>query len=56
MEVDDKIHTHRLFRDLIGDGWAYGSERWVVTLQMMCERLSILNGEIPEFGGGILLK
>ncbi|XWS46462.1 hypothetical protein CRYUN_Cryun14cG0069100 [Craigia yunnanensis] len=55
VEVDDKTHTHRLYRDLIEGGWAYCSERWVITLQMMCERLSISNGEITDFGGVITL-
>ncbi|XVF80787.1 hypothetical protein PTKIN_Ptkin15bG0103200 [Pterospermum kingtungense] len=57
VEVEDKRYTHRLYRDLVGGGWAYGSERWVITLQRMCERLSILNEEIiTDFGGaGITL-
>ncbi|XP_054778062.1 homeobox-leucine zipper protein ROC8-like [Prosopis cineraria] len=40
VEVDDKTHTHRLYRELVsGNYLAYGAERWVVTLQRMCERL-----------------
>ncbi|XVE77474.1 hypothetical protein DITRI_Ditri13aG0065600 [Diplodiscus trichospermus] len=51
VEVDDIAQTHRLYRDIIGGGWAYASERWVISLQMMCERLSISDGETTDFGG-----
>ncbi|KAL5574189.1 hypothetical protein UlMin_023786 [Ulmus minor] len=40
VEVDDKAQTHRLYRDLVCNGIAYGAERWIVTLQRMCERFS----------------
>ncbi|XP_065868785.1 homeobox-leucine zipper protein ROC8-like isoform X2 [Euphorbia lathyris] len=40
VEVDDKIQTHRLYRDLICGKAAYGAERWIVTLERMCERLA----------------
>ncbi|EOY03224.1 Homeodomain GLABROUS 11, putative [Theobroma cacao] len=58
VEVDDKIHTHRLYRDLICGSSAYGAERWVITLQRMCERLSVSNGEtehIHDLGGVLSL-
>lgn len=53
MEVDDKTYTHRLYRDVVGGGWAYGSQRWLITLQRMCDRLTILSHEIitTDFGG-----
>ncbi|XP_028759222.1 homeobox-leucine zipper protein HDG11-like [Neltuma alba] len=38
VEVDDKTQTHRMYRDLVSGDLAYGAERWVVTLQRMCER------------------
>ncbi|XP_022984102.1 homeobox-leucine zipper protein HDG11-like isoform X3 [Cucurbita maxima] len=40
VEVDDKTQTHRLYRDLVFNTTAYGAERWVFTLQRMCERLA----------------
>ncbi|GAV58428.1 LOW QUALITY PROTEIN: Homeobox domain-containing protein/START domain-containing protein, partial [Cephalotus follicularis] len=56
VEVDDKTQTHRLFRDLICVGVAYGAERWIFTLQRMCERLAFSMIDSPaarEFGGVI---
>ncbi|KAK4254613.1 hypothetical protein QN277_009970 [Acacia crassicarpa] len=38
VEVDDKTQTHRTFGGLISENLAYGAERWVATLQRMCER------------------
>ncbi|GLT57689.1 hypothetical protein SLA2020_306430 [Shorea laevis] len=58
IEVDDKSQTHRLYRDLICGSAAYGSGRWVISLQMMCERLAFLAGEsVPshDFGGVITM-
>ena len=57
MEVDDKIQTHDLFRDLICGNNAYGAERWVLALERMCERIASASSEtIPscESGGGWL--
>lgn len=49
MEVDDKIQTHRIFRDLVCDGNAFGAERWVLTLERMCERFAFASlEEIPS--------
>nr|XP_031247246.1 homeobox-leucine zipper protein ROC8-like [Pistacia vera] len=56
VEVDDKSQTHRLYRDLMCSSSAYGAERWVVTLQRICERLSFSMDEtLPthELGGVI---
>lgn len=36
--MDDRAQTHKMYRDVIRG--AYGAERWVVTLQRMCEKLS----------------
>lgn len=55
VEVDDKTQTHRLYRDLICSNVAYGAERWIVTLQRMCERFDYSMDEVApscEFGGG----
>ncbi|CAH2072532.1 unnamed protein product [Thlaspi arvense] len=41
VEVNDKVRTHRLYRDLLCGGFGYGARRWTATLQRMCERLSL---------------
>ncbi|KAL4385060.1 hypothetical protein GQ457_15G015850 [Hibiscus cannabinus] len=47
--VGNKTHTQRLYRDLNLSGSAYGSERWLISLQRMCERFLISsNAEIIE--------
>ncbi|KAJ1420886.1 START-like domain superfamily [Sesbania bispinosa] len=49
VEVDDKIHTHRLYRDLVGVNVAYGAGRWIFELQRMCERFASFYVEkIPD--------
>ncbi|XP_018506060.2 homeobox-leucine zipper protein HDG11-like [Pyrus x bretschneideri] len=58
MEVDDKTQTHRLYRDLICSSVAYGAERWIVTLQRMCERFDCLMDDVGStcvFGGVVTL-
>ncbi|XP_021888059.1 homeobox-leucine zipper protein ROC8-like [Carica papaya] len=45
VEVDDKILTHQLYRDLLCSGSAYGAERWIVALQRICERLTFSKTE-----------
>ncbi|CAL5368194.1 unnamed protein product [Camellia sinensis] len=54
VEVDDKSQTHRLYRDLVCGGLAYGAHRWITTLHRMSERLAYLVGaSLPrhELGG-----
>ncbi|KAH6770522.1 homeodomain GLABROUS 11 [Perilla frutescens var. hirtella] len=41
-EVEDKAAIHRLYRDLIHSGLAFGAERWLANLQRMCERIACL--------------
>ncbi|KAF7842928.1 homeobox-leucine zipper protein HDG11-like isoform X1 [Senna tora] len=49
VEVDDKTQTHRLYRDLVCGNLAYGAQRWVVTLERMCERFAYtLEENIPR--------
>ncbi|XP_065870098.1 homeobox-leucine zipper protein ROC8-like [Euphorbia lathyris] len=51
VEVDDKIQTHKLYRDLIcGNAAAYGAERWIVILERMCERIVFSFGETSPTG------
>ncbi|KAF8398836.1 hypothetical protein HHK36_014699 [Tetracentron sinense] len=42
VEVEEKTQTHQLYRDLIHSGVAFGAERWLATLQRMCERYACL--------------
>ncbi|KAL1568349.1 Homeobox-leucine zipper protein hdg11 [Salvia divinorum] len=41
-EVEDKSAVHRLYRDLIYSGLAFGAERWLSNLQRMCERIACM--------------
>ncbi|CAH8350079.1 unnamed protein product [Eruca vesicaria subsp. sativa] len=43
VEVDDKVRTHRIYKDLLCGGFGYGARRWTTTLKRMCERLSLGN-------------
>lgn len=57
VQVDDKALTHPLYRDLIFHGLAYGAERWLLTLQRMCERFAFGMGRTAvsqETGEGSL--
>ncbi|KAJ4961400.1 hypothetical protein NE237_021310 [Protea cynaroides] len=42
VEVEDMNPTHRIYRDLVHSGMAFGAERWISTLQRMCERFACL--------------
>ncbi|EYU41404.1 hypothetical protein MIMGU_mgv1a0024752mg, partial [Erythranthe guttata] len=46
VQVDDKLSTHRLYRDFVCGSQAYGAKRWIITLQRMCERFAFSNGLI----------
>ncbi|EEF34449.1 homeobox-leucine zipper protein HDG11 [Ricinus communis] len=56
VEVEDKNPTHRLYRDLIHSGMAFGAERWLATLQRMCERFACLmvSGNLTRDLGGVI--
>ncbi|XP_040866043.1 homeobox-leucine zipper protein HDG11 [Glycine max] len=56
VEVDDKIQTHQLYKDLIGTGIAYGTERWIMELQRIGERFACFYVErIPiQDSGGVI--
>ncbi|CAN1265776.1 Homeobox-leucine zipper protein HDG11 [Linum perenne] len=54
VEVEDTAPIHRLYRDLIYSGMAFGAERWLTTLQRMCERyacLMVSNTSTRDLGG-----
>ncbi|KAM1638305.1 hypothetical protein EV1_015819 [Malus domestica] len=40
VEIEDKVPTHRIYRDLIHSGLAFGAQRWLAALQRMCERFA----------------
>ncbi|XP_008787892.2 homeobox-leucine zipper protein ROC8-like isoform X2 [Phoenix dactylifera] len=42
MEIDKRNHTHQLYRNLVDSGMAFGAQRWLSTLQRMCERFACL--------------
>ncbi|KAL4287943.1 hypothetical protein AHAS_Ahas19G0236700 [Arachis hypogaea] len=42
VEIEDKTLVHRLFRNLVYNGMAFGAQRWLAVLQRMCERLACL--------------
>ncbi|KAJ7960041.1 Homeobox-leucine zipper protein [Quillaja saponaria] len=56
MEVEDRIKTHILYRDLVCSNIGYGAHRWVYTLQRMAERFAYFmgnNSPSSESGGVI---
>ncbi|XP_042058869.1 homeobox-leucine zipper protein HDG11-like isoform X2 [Salvia splendens] len=55
-EVEEKAPIHRLYRDLIHNGLAFGAERWLSTLQRACERFACLmvSGNSPRDLGGVI--
>ncbi|XP_047964448.1 homeobox-leucine zipper protein HDG11-like [Salvia hispanica] len=44
VQVDDKSLTHRMYRDLVCNGQAYGAKRWTTSLKRMCERFAFSMG------------
>lgn len=56
VEVENNNPTHTLFRDLIHSGHAFGAERWLTSLQRMCERfacLMVASNSTLDLGGVI---
>ncbi|EPS60199.1 hypothetical protein M569_14605, partial [Genlisea aurea] len=41
-EVEDKAPIHSLYREVIQSGFAFGAERWLSSLQRVCERFACL--------------
>ncbi|KAM7250931.1 hypothetical protein ACFE04_022814 [Oxalis oulophora] len=56
MEIEDNSPTHQLYGDLIHSGLAFGAERWLGTLQRMCERLAcmMVSGTSTRDLGGVI--
>ena len=54
-EVEDKSPIHKLFRDVVVNGFSFGAERWFATLQRTCERFACLmvsGNSARDLGGG----
>lgn len=56
VEVEEKGSIHRLYRDLIHSGMAFGAERWLGSLQRLCERYACLmvSGNCSRELGGVI--
>jgi homeobox-leucine zipper protein len=57
IETEEKELVHELYREIIHRGIAFGADRWVTTLQRMCERfasLSVPASSSRDLGGVIL--
>ncbi|KAL3366841.1 hypothetical protein AABB24_011512 [Solanum stoloniferum] len=56
VEVEEKGSIHRLYRDLIYSGMAFGAERWLGSLQRLCERYACLmvSGNSSRELGGVI--
>nr|GMD38906.1 homeobox-leucine zipper protein HDG11 [Ipomoea batatas] len=56
VEVEDKVVLHKLYRDVIQSGIAFGAERWLTVLQRMCERFVCLmvSGSSSRDLGGVI--
>ena len=55
VEIDKKNQTHQLYRNLVDSGMAFGAQRWLSTLQRMCERfacLTVAGISSRDLGGG----
>ncbi|XP_009778533.1 homeobox-leucine zipper protein HDG11-like [Nicotiana sylvestris] len=56
VEVEEKGLIHKLYRDLIHSGMAFGAERWLGSLQRLCERYACLmvSGKSSRELGGVI--
>lgn len=56
LEIEDRTPIHRLYRDLIQSGMAFGADCWLATLQRMCERFACLmvSGTSTRDLGGVI--
>lgn len=56
LEIEDRTPIHRLYQDLIQSGMAFGADRWLATLQRMCERFACLmvSGTSTRDLGGVI--
>lgn len=57
VEEEDKAPIHELYRDLIHSGRTFGAERWLSTLERICERyacMMVSGNSSRDLGGGQL--
>uniref|UniRef100_A0A7N0V989 Uncharacterized protein n=1 Tax=Kalanchoe fedtschenkoi TaxID=63787 RepID=A0A7N0V989_KALFE len=52
VEIHDRSPPHLLYTDLINSGFAFGAERWIATLQRVCERFSFFLDTLTREPGG----
>ncbi|XP_042396100.1 homeobox-leucine zipper protein ROC8-like [Zingiber officinale] len=54
VEIEEKNPVHVLFNDLISSGMAFGAQRWLTTLQRMCERFACFSvAGVPTRDAGV---
>ncbi|CAA7032802.1 unnamed protein product [Microthlaspi erraticum] len=41
VEVDEKSEAHKMYKELLRGGSGYSAKRWIVTLERMCERMTL---------------
>ncbi|KAJ9542620.1 hypothetical protein OSB04_029126 [Centaurea solstitialis] len=56
LEIEEKTAVHKIYRDLVYSGLAFGAERWVACLQRSCDRIvcqmvTNSNSSVRELGG-----
>ncbi|MQL90183.1 hypothetical protein Taro_022778 [Colocasia esculenta] len=59
MEIEEKTPVHRMYRSLVMKGTAFGAQRWLATLERMCERFSCLmahGGSTRDLGASAVLS
>lgn len=56
VEIEDRTPIHRLYRDIVHSGLAFGAERWLAVLRRICERFACLMvtgiSTTRDLGGG----
>ncbi|CAN6932442.1 unnamed protein product [Brassica oleracea] len=53
-ETEEKEPVHEMYREMVHKGIAFGAERWVTTLQRMCERFASLLAPAASSLGGVI--
>ncbi|KAL6001086.1 hypothetical protein ACLOJK_006813 [Asimina triloba] len=55
VEIEDKTGSHRIFREFINSGMAFGAQRWLTSLQRMCERFACsMSSSLSQDLGGVI--
>ncbi|XLU51582.1 hypothetical protein S245_046396 [Arachis hypogaea] len=55
VEISDSIQTNPIFRDLVCSNSAFGAERWILTLERMCERIAFASmNMMPSCDSGVI--